>query len=203
MKRISKKSLRDVVAAEQSSARVDTISSDSPSVGSRQSEVMFSSCGTATECVRQRPHSFRLHCSECAEVLHQISNVMTAVLMNARILGWKLPSYSHLKRPLHELERNSQRGAELLNGLMRRLSDSDSKAEGATEWCSEAVLDSALLTVSVQEPNRATERRPGLPSCLSLPSAPGFLPQHSPDLTVQCDPCTSGIFPKGDDGEER
>jgi hypothetical protein len=203
MKQISKKSLRDVVTPERSFVGMDTISSDSPSVSGRQSEAVFSSCGKARECVRQRPHSTRLDCSECAEVLHQISNIITAVLMNARTLGWKLPPYSHMKRPVHELERNAQRGAELLNGLMRRRGDLESEADGAADWRSEVVMDGASLAVPLQEANQAMQRRASVTSLSPVAPAPGFWPQHSPDLTVQCDPCTSGVFPKGDDGEER
>jgi hypothetical protein len=48
---------------------------------------------------------------------------MTSVLTNAQMLGWKLPPYSHLKRPVRQVERSAQRGAELLKCLMRKLGD--------------------------------------------------------------------------------
>lgn len=163
---------------------------------------MFSSCDKARECVRQRPHSSRLPCGECAEALHDISNIMTAVLVNARILGWKLPPYSHLKRPVHELERNAQRGGELLKVLARRLGSGDAQPGGPVEWHSDAMASGALLTARARRSNQAMRRSSPAPRS-PVASAPGFLPQHSPDLTVRCDACPSGIFPKGDDGDER
>jgi len=62
-----------------------------------------------------------LPCHICRETLHELSNAMTIVLTNAQMLGWKLPPYSHLKRPARQVERSAQRGAELLKCLMRRL----------------------------------------------------------------------------------
>src|ERR1019366_4541724 len=35
----------------------------------------------------------------CATQVHELANTTTAVLMNAQVLGWKLPPYSRLKRP--------------------------------------------------------------------------------------------------------
>lgn len=68
--------------------------------------------------------SLRLQCSDCEELLHQLANVLTGVLMNAQVLEWKLPPYSHLKRSVRELERNAQRGSEMLRRLTRRLAGS-------------------------------------------------------------------------------
>ena len=56
-----------------------------------------------------------------ADLLHQLANTTTGVLLNAQVLEWKLPAYSHLKRPLREIERNAQRGGELMKSLLRRL----------------------------------------------------------------------------------
>jgi len=57
----------------------------------------------------------------CADTVHELANVMTAVLMNSQVLDWKLPPYSRLKRPVREIERNAQRGGELLKRLQRQL----------------------------------------------------------------------------------
>ncbi|MGA8874858.1 MAG: hypothetical protein WCC25_24135 [Candidatus Korobacteraceae bacterium] len=57
--------------------------------------------------------------------MHQLSNVITPILMHAQMLEWKLPPYSHLKRSVRELERNARRGSELLKALMRRAGDGD------------------------------------------------------------------------------
>lgn len=48
---------------------------------------------------------------------------MTVILMNAQVVGWKLPPYSHLKRSVREIERSAQRGGELLKGLLRQFPD--------------------------------------------------------------------------------
>jgi len=82
----------------------------------------FSSCGDSEGHVpvadQVCPSHFR--CVECSAVLHELSNVMTGVLTNAQLLGWKLPPYSHLKRSVRELERGAQRGGELLRRLKER-----------------------------------------------------------------------------------
>jgi hypothetical protein len=90
---------------------------------------LSSSCGDgeghagATAC----PSYFA--CSGCAEVLHELANVMTGVLVHAQVLGWKLPPYSHLKRPVREVERNAQRGGELVKRLMNRCTEKSSAGE--------------------------------------------------------------------------
>jgi hypothetical protein len=63
----------------------------------------------------------RIFDSECAELLHGLNNVFVGMLLNAQVLEWKLPSYSRLKRNLHEIERNAQRGGELVKRLLKRL----------------------------------------------------------------------------------
>jgi hypothetical protein len=89
----------------------------------RQDQVsvpMSSSCGDHEGHAVEKACPSSLTCGECAEVLHEIANLMTGVLVNAQVLGWKLPPYSHLKRPVREVERNAQRGGELLKRLMQR-----------------------------------------------------------------------------------
>src|SRR5271169_5744713 len=65
---------------------------------------------------------------DCAELLHGLDNVLASVLLNAQVMEWKLPSYSRSKRYLHEIERNAQRGGELVKCLLGRLEDSCPKA---------------------------------------------------------------------------
>ena len=65
--------------------------------------------------------SSRAFYCDFADLVHELANTTTAVLMNAQVLGWRLPPYSRLKRPLRELERNAQRGGELMNRLLSRL----------------------------------------------------------------------------------
>jgi hypothetical protein len=82
-----------------------------------------SSCGDGKGCVPEMAHPLRLQCGDCEELVHQLSNVITPILMHAQMLEWKLPPYSHLKRPVRELERNARRAGELLKAMMRRAGD--------------------------------------------------------------------------------
>jgi hypothetical protein len=149
--------------------------------GDRQCEAMDSSCcgskGRALEVARP----LRLQCSDCEVLLHELSNVVTGVLMNAQMLEWKLPPYSHLKRSVREMERNAQRGGELLKRLMRRLAPGEANSESPD--VTTAASDASPARVS----REVTGKRMGAISA---------------DLTLDCDPCTSGVFPKRDDGKE-
>ena len=60
-------------------------------------------------------------CDDCAEILHGLNNVLASMLLNAQVMEWKLPSYSRSRRYLHEIERNAQRGGELVKRLLERL----------------------------------------------------------------------------------
>ena len=60
----------------------------------------------------------------CAEILHGLNNVLASMLLNAQVLEWKLPSYSRSRRYLHEIERNAQRGGELVKRLLEELEKS-------------------------------------------------------------------------------
>jgi hypothetical protein len=60
----------------------------------------------------------------CAEILHGLNNVLASMLLNAQVLEWKLPSYSRSRRYLHEIERNAQRGGELVKRLLEQLEKS-------------------------------------------------------------------------------
>ena len=85
--------------------------------------VMSCSSGDQEGYVVEKACPSSSDCHECAELLHELSNVMTSVLTNAQVLGWKLPPYSHLKRPVREMERGAQRSGELLRRLMQRCSE--------------------------------------------------------------------------------
>src|SRR5208337_3401527 len=74
----------------------------------------------------------------CVDIAHQLANVMTAVLMNSQVLDWKLPPYSRLKRLVREIERNAQRGGELLKRLQRQLGPVAPDLSGADEFCGPA-----------------------------------------------------------------
>lgn len=85
----------------------------------RECEAIASSCGDGKGCGPEMAHPLRLQCCDCEGLVHQLSNVITPILMHAQMLEWKLPPYSHLKRPVRELERNARRAGELLKALMR------------------------------------------------------------------------------------
>lgn len=96
-----------------------------PKLDDGQSEATASSCGDGKGRVPETARPLRLQCRDCEELLHQLSNVITPILMHAQMLEWKLPPYSHLKRSVRELERNARRGSELVKALMRRVGDAD------------------------------------------------------------------------------
>jgi hypothetical protein len=79
-----------------------------------QREAIASSCGDGKGCVPEMARPLRLQCGDCEELVHQLSNLITPILMHAQMLEWRLPPYSHLKRPVRELERNARRAGELL-----------------------------------------------------------------------------------------
>ena len=53
----------------------------------------------------------------CRDILHGLNNALVSILLNAQVIGWKLPSYSRLKRNVHEVERSAQRGGLLVQRL--------------------------------------------------------------------------------------
>jgi len=148
----------------------------------RQREAMDSSCGDSKGRVPEMARPLRLQCSDCEELLHELSNVVTGVLMNAQVLEWKLPPYSHLKRSVREVERNAQRGSELLKRLMRRLARVEARSESAD------VSGEEIEAVQTCVSGELTRKR---------------IANTAPDLTGECDPRTSGVFPKRDDGNKR
>jgi hypothetical protein len=148
----------------------------------RQGEAMDSCCGDSKGRVPEMARPLRLQCSDCEDLLHELSSVVTGVLMNAQVLEWKLPPYSHLKRSVREVERNAQRGGELLKRLMRRLARVEAKSESADTPGGE------IEAIRTPIPGELTWKRTGA---------------ASPDLTCDCDPRTSGVFPKRDDGNRR
>jgi len=99
----------------------------------RHGEAVASSCEGSKGRVPEAGRPLLLQCDDCSDVLHELSNAMSGVLLNAQMLGWKLPPYSHLKRSVREIERNAQRGAELLKRWQRRLMNVESGRRGLTD----------------------------------------------------------------------
>ena len=54
-----------------------------------------------------------------SELVHGLNNALVSILLNAQVIEWKLPSYSRLKRHLHEIERSAQRAGEITRRLGR------------------------------------------------------------------------------------
>jgi hypothetical protein len=159
----------------------------------------ISSCGEGEGRDTETPRSSQLRCSDGAGLVHELSNLMTAVLMNAQLLEWKLPPYSRLKRPVIEVERNAQRGRELLKRLRQQFGEGGFQLGTAAGQCWRA---GALTAVTAQEPSLSAAGTANLPQYPATPAAPGFSLEQA-ELTLDCDLCTSSFFPKGDDGYER
>ncbi|HUN90131.1 MAG TPA: hypothetical protein VMU28_15130 [Terriglobales bacterium] len=51
------------------------------------------------------------------EALHDLNNALVSILLNAQVIGMKLPSYSRLRRNVHEVERSAQRSAVVVKRL--------------------------------------------------------------------------------------
>ena len=104
-------------------------------------------CGA---CTTPDVHASRIPENLCADTLHALNNAISSILLNAQVMEWKLPPYSHAKRHAREIERNAQRSVELMKQLTRRLSGRDAVQEQtyvATE------LSGRVVAVTAQEPN--------------------------------------------------
>lgn len=148
-------------------------------------EAMASSCGDSEGRVSDTACP-----SQLSDLLHELSNLMTGILLNAQVLEWKLPPYSHLKRPVREMTRNAQRGSELMKRL-QRLGTQIGQAEAHAE-------SFAGHESGAQLPSPKAER--------SDPAVARFdhvLPSQVVDLTANCDTRTSNAFPKRDDRDGR
>jgi len=139
--------------------------------------------------------SSRAFNGDCAALVHELANTTTAVLMNAQVLGWKLPPYSRLKRPVREIERNAQRGGELMRRLLSRLATGATGPASEDGPCVPAPGLGLTNTVTAQEPGVDSRSAANLPPRTSSHPAPGFSSAAEVELTARCDGCTS-MFPK-------
>jgi hypothetical protein len=167
-RKLEKPRNRSVEARDVRDARID--------------QTKVSSCGDV------EGHAKKIPCpsssiAACGSLLHDLSNLVAAVLLNANLLGWKLPPYSHLKRPVREIERNAQRAGELL----RRLKAQCNTATGH---------EPPVHAVS------AAEQRQSSGDSLSAALVSRELPWQALHLTTACDTRTSGTFPKRDDSSD-
>ena len=121
---------------------------------------------------------------------------MTAVLINAQVLEWKLPPYSRVKRAVREIERHAQRSAALLQRLLR-LFEINLPEDTRQESCGQvACLHGTMAAVTTPGLGTTDAGPVKLPPPMLPPSAPD--PRASPEtvLTSICDRCTSILFPK-------
>jgi hypothetical protein len=96
-------------------------------------------------------------CDDCAGILHGLNNVLASMLLNAQVMEWKLPSYSRSRRYLHEIERNAQRGGELVKRLLGQLEAKYPTVLSDGQVCLETpALAGADSAVVAQEPDAAT-----------------------------------------------
>ena len=161
------------------------------------SEAMASSSGEGEERDAKTPCSSHASCSGCADTVHELANAMTAVLINAQVLEWKLPPYSRMKRPVREIERHAQRGGVLLKRLLRHFEPGPVQGAAGNELCGQVpALRGTMATVSAQGLDATAKGPVKLPPLKPASSAPAscFSPQE--ELTSLCDLCTSAVFPK-------
>lgn len=152
-------------------------------------EAMASSCGDSEGRAGNGARPSQLPAAGCSDLLHELSNLVTGVLLNAQVLEWKLPPYSHLKRPVREVARSAQRSSELMKRLLRRCSEGCEGRQPATS-----------STVKGRKPlpnGGATAPTSGQTCGVAL------LAVAAGDLTAACDLRTSDGFPKRDDRYER
>lgn len=55
---------------------------------------------------------------ECAATLHGLNNALLTILLNSQMIDWKLPTYSKIRRNVHEIERSAQRAGVLVKRLL-------------------------------------------------------------------------------------
>src|SRR5271157_290020 len=135
-------------------------------------------------------------CSGCAETVHELANTMTAVLINAQVLEWKLPPYSRMKRPVREIERHAQRGGALLKRLLRHF-EAGPEEEANQQLCGQVPCwHGTMAAGTAQGPNATAAGPVKLPPLTKSASAPGCWVPPEKELTSVCDPCTSVFFPK-------
>ena len=87
-----------------------------------ETERLTSVAQTSGETLHTNAAASPLACDACVQVLHDLNNAFSGVLMNAQVLDCKLPSYSRSKRYIHEIERSAQRGNALVKRLLGHLS---------------------------------------------------------------------------------
>ncbi len=95
--------------------------------------------------------------------LHELANSITAVLIQAQVLEWKLPPYSRLKRPAREIERHAQRSGALLKRLLRQW-EANPAEEASQELCKPvSSLRGTMAAVAARGPEATAQGQEKLP----------------------------------------
>ena len=113
----------------------------------------------------------------CIDLLHDLNNVLAAVLTNAQVLDGKLPSYSRSKRYIHEIERGAQRGGVLIKRLLRQLpAEHDQSLANGKKSGSTAVppVTGSTMAVANQGSPAAADGAIQVPHSGSALAAPAF-----------------------------
>ena len=159
--------LNEVASAQGESSRVAAPISV---LHGEAGEAMVSSSRQAEERNARLHPSPSAGCSHCANILHELANTITAVLMNAQVMEWRLPPYSRLKRPVREMERQAQRSSALLKRLLGQFE----RTEEATHKLYQEVpsLHGTMAVVTAQGTEVTAEGPEKLPDLVRSPSVP-------------------------------
>jgi hypothetical protein len=145
-----------------------------PKIHLHEIERMSSSDGEREAHAMGRACASRVNLTECAGILHDLEHVIAGMLINAQVMEWKLPPYSHAKRYVREIERSAQRGAELVKQVVRKLETAGNDEE---QLCGEVPgFPGTMAAVTAQEPNVGDIPMAALPLACSTHAAPDFSP---------------------------
>lgn len=73
------------------------------------------------------------------DILHDLNNALVSILLNAQLIEWKLPSYSRIKRNIHEIERSAQRVGVLVRGLREFVDDKEAPEQPPVRAATESI----------------------------------------------------------------
>src|SRR5271165_1577445 len=130
--------------------------------------------GDSSLSSRTVPGCSRGACDDCSEILHGLNNVLASMLLNAQVMEWKLPSYSRSKRYLHEIERNAQRGGELVRRLLARMQEGCEIDVADAQDCGEAPTLAGADVAATRE-SAVLVRAVDVPPRIEAHTAPVFL----------------------------
>ncbi len=96
---------------------------------------------------------------ETAAVLHNLNNALVSILLNTQVIEFRLPSYSRLKRNLHEIERSAQRAGMLVKRLLLRRGENSPSSLLRPEVADEPVA-AAPPDPAIEDHRLRLQRRP-------------------------------------------